>query len=437
MRQLDSLKSLIETQSFETKNIEKLTQFREISKDTRSLQEGDIYIALKGENFDGHDFIESIKEKAVAVICEQPQSIDICQIIVPDALAFLQEWAYAYRMVHRAEFICVTGTNGKTSSKEMIYQLLKTQYRTYRTAGNYNNHIGVPLTLLNMPDNCQVAVIEIGTNHPGEIKQLATWVNADSAIVTNVAYGHMAHFEQIEDLVNEKCDCFRYAKANARIYINADDPYLAGFQEKNHRIYYSVKNKTEHQVTFLTYHENGTMEFKYRNENYMMPAYGKHFLYSAALSLAVADSYQIASENIKESFANYHSLPGRMEWILKGNYRFIHDAYNANPNSMKAAIEFVKEFRCSEAKILILGDMLELGKEEDSLHQEMIDSIDLSSFTDIFLYGPRMGKVKHPHVKQFNSYKDLSETIQQLYPQALILLKGSRGMTLEKILRFF
>jgi UDP-N-acetylmuramoyl-tripeptide--D-alanyl-D-alanine ligase len=417
-----------------TVNIDQLKSMGRITQDTRQLKVGDIYIALRGEQHDGHRFAsQAAAIGAACLIVEQQLDVDCPQIIVEDVLIFIQDFARYYREKHTATIIGLTGTNGKTTCKEMIYAVLSNRYKTDRTQGNYNNHIGVPLTLVNMPDDAEIVIVEMGSNHQGEIDFLAAMVLPDIALVTSVGYGHMEFFESIEAVAVEKTSLFLHAKKT--VLINGLDSHLKDVNVIQNRLVLSFDDTADFKLSVDHLNDQGGVVGAVNTVKLNLRIAGRHHLINAAFAVACGELLGLSTEEIERGINTFQPVSGRMEWVNRGLYTFINDAYNANPTSVKAACEFFTELNDSRKKIIVLGDMLELGHTSATQHQQIVDDLKNSALT-VYLIGKVYAKTQ-TELQKAQSTSEVAMAIKTEFKEAIILLKGSRGMKLEDILTFF
>ena len=431
------IKSLRETaQSLKLKieNDDQLIEMNHIRNDSRKISTNDVYIAIVGDRLDGHQFIDDEMLKNVSfLVSQQELNTETAHIVVNNSISFIQEWAKVYRNMHQAHFIGLTGTNGKTSTKEMLSHILSQQYQTYATPGNFNNHIGLPLSLLNMRENAEVGVFEIGTNHPGEIAFLTKILNPDSALITNIGFGHMQNFIDFQALVAEKTDLFRTSRPDTTLFINMNDDELSLYSSAQRAIKFGVDIEADVRIESLVESEFKQCG-KFDGQLFEIPLLGKHHLQNAAASIAIAQFLKMDSTKIIKSMSGLEAVPGRMQLIEIDDFLVIHDAYNANPVSMKSALDSISKLNENREKIVVLADMLELGEESLLKHQEIIDYAEDLDINHIVTFGNEMKQTKRNRSQHFEQIEDIVKWIQSTFKSAIILLKGSRGMALERII---
>ncbi len=429
---------------------------RGISIDTRTLQPQEIFWAISGESFDGHWFVnEAEKKGAAAVVVEKRKakrlpSLQIPLIQVKDTLTSLQQFSTWHRSRFKIPVIGITGTNGKTTTKEMISWLLQTKYNVHKTIGNLNNHIGTPMTLLRLNSDHEISVVELGTNHPGEIGMLSSLVNPTAALITNIGRGHLEFLSSIEGVANEKLALFRTLRKNGLIFLNRDDKQLASanIRRKNIQDYSLTKSISARVKGLLTeVDKNGCGKWRLNKSTIIqMRIPGIQNVQNALAASAVGLSFGLSEKTIKKALEEYTAYDKRMQIINNGQSVIINDSYNANPDSFYPALDtlaFLAKGK-NKRKILVIGDMLELGKKSDELHQALFKKILQYKIDGIFTYGDACQKAAKKvlvngfsNTYSFDSHEALANKLKQfLKPGDVILLKGSRGMQMEKVLAF-
>lgn len=414
-----------------------------VNTDTRTIKKGDLFFALKGENFDGNKFVKTALDKGAvfAVISDPTEHIDGKTILVEDTLKTLQQLATMHRKKLNIKIFGITGTNGKTTTKELVYRVLSAKYKTFATAGNLNNHIGVPLTILNLPKDTEFAVIEMGANHPGEIAELCEISQPDEGLITNIGYAHLEGFGSLENLIDTKLALFRsISSKNGTFFLNNDDNILKekikyypevvkygktdDCQIRSTKIYNDIFLKIDVEIKSKKYTVESQLVGKYNRSNIL-----------AAISAGFA--HQIAVEDILKAIKNYEPSNNRSQLYKTEKNTLILDMYNANPTSMKLSIENFADLEATN-KMLIVGDMLELGKDEILEHQKIIDLIKSKNFEQVFLVGKKFGQCEFPnYFKTFENVDKLNLFLQKNSVQAhTILLKASNGTGLKKCVQF-
>lgn len=418
-----------------------------VCTDSRICPSGSLFFALKGDNFDGNVFALSALEKGAsyAVVDNPEYAVDERFILVEDTLQTLQDLAREHRKRLGTKIIGITGTNGKTTTKELIAAVLKQQFNTHYTQGNFNNHIGVPLTLLQLKPEHEIAVVEMGANHPGEIKVLSDIALPDYGIITNVGTAHLEGFGSFEGVKKTKAELYDFIYKNSgKIFINTGNEHLvkmaekAGFTDESRMLPYQINaelcnklavgNNIESSPTLQMTLE--TAEGKFETKTQLIGAYNAE---NVSASAAVGTYFNISNEKIKSALENYQPQNNRSQFMQTEKNKLIVDAYNANPTSMQVAVLNFASMNVPN-KTLILGDMLELGSQSSIEHQKIINLIAEKGFTDVFLIGKCFQKVK----SKFINFADVNELVQFLQEKPLenrfILIKGSHGIRLEKII---
>ncbi|KQL58153.1 MULTISPECIES: UDP-N-acetylmuramoyl-tripeptide--D-alanyl-D-alanine ligase [Bacillaceae] len=440
---------LVESVAKRTRLQDGPVSFHSVTTDSRKDSNAALFVPLSGERFNGHHYLDSaIASGAIAAIWQEqepvPTSIPASfqLYFVDDPLHALQELAQLYRDEINPYVIGITGSNGKTTTKDIVFQLLGGEPFVHRTAGNLNNHIGVPLTLLSMPKECKFAVVEMGMNHAGEISFLSKLAKPDLAIVTNIGEAHIEHLGSRQGIASAKMEMLDGLKQDGFLVLDGDEPLLNGFQqEKTVSIGFNHQNK-EAIATFQPKADGFTFSFLDEKDWYL-PLLGEHNVKNAAYGIWIARQVGFAPETIKERLANVTITGMRLEKVAGPNgSTFINDAYNANPSSMKAAIETIKSLPEFKRRIVVLGDIYELGPDEEALHRSVVSAID-TPITNVVCVGEK-GYWIYDEVKQQNgaiavehveNVSDVAETIRPLLNHdTVVLLKASRRLALEQVL---
>ncbi len=429
--------------------------YHRFSIDSRDFREGKMFIALRGERFDAHQFIEDVvRQGARGVVVDnrwfqankaRARQLPVVVIVVRDTLDFLQQLAAWNRRQFAIPVVALTGTSGKTTTREMIANVLGTQYRTLRNRKNENNQIGVPLTLLHINPNVEAAVVELGTNQPGEIPVLARWTAPTHALVTNIGPGHIGYFGSLDAIYREKTALLDATPSGGMIFLNTDDPLLARYHRKGVEIV-TVGTQPTNDVwgTIVSVDNQGCVAFRVRDEwQVQLRVPGKHQFYNALMAVAVGEALGIDTEEMREALENFRAPHQRMELITHNGVLFINDAYNANPDSTRAAIDFLTQVRPQARKFLVFGDMLELGALEEELHREIGHYIAGTAVNEVLLYG-NATRATEEGIRQknatmvvhhFDEHRAIARHLQEvLRPGDVVLIKGSRGMQMEKVL---
>ena len=410
-----------------------------VQTDTRKLQAGDIFFALKGPSFNGNQFAQKAIDSgaAYAVIDEKAFEIPGKTILVDDVLTTLQQLAKHHRMqFSHIPFLAITGSNGKTTTKELIHAVLASAYTTYTTEGNLNNHIGVPLTLLKIKADAQMAIIEMGANHQKEIAGYCTYALPTHGLITNCGKAHLEGFGGVEGVRKGKGELYDHLRAHqGTAFVMDDYDYLHEMSKGIPEIvFYGTQKGT---VTGVIEKSEPFAEVKITKGAELgtirTQLVGDYNLPNILAAVAIGKYFKVPDETIKNAIESYTPSNSRSQLVQKGTNSIILDAYNANPSSMKLAIEnFARSV--SGKKILLLGAMAELGEESIEEHQAIIDLIGKYEWETVILVGGDFGKIKHPYI-QMNSAKEVSAWLKENNPeQAHLLVKGSRSMKMEEAL---
>ncbi|MEP6676128.1 MAG: UDP-N-acetylmuramoyl-tripeptide--D-alanyl-D-alanine ligase [Ferruginibacter sp.] len=413
-------------------------EFPSIQTDTRKLKKGDLFFALKGPSFNGNDFTQQALDAGAAyVIADEDTGINDARIIITtDALAALQQLAKRHRQSFGIPFIAITGSNGKTTTKELIHQVLSCSYKTYTTEGNLNNHIGIPLTILKIKADAEIAVIEMGANHQKEIEAYCDYTMPTHGIITNCGKAHLEGFGGIEGVRKGKGELFDYIrKTNGTVFIMNDYNYL---KEMSNGITKVVTYGTHDAgITGIIKKSTGFLEVSITHGastgNISTQLVGEYNLPNVLVAVTLGKYFNVADEKIKSALENYTASNSRSQLIVKGDNKIILDAYNANPSSMKAAIENFAKMDGNN-KILMLGGMMELGNESLHEHEGILSLIKNYQWKDVILVGGEYNQLKHPYHYFSNSLEAKEWFSKQHFTDTQILIKGSRSMQMEKVL---
>jgi UDP-N-acetylmuramoyl-tripeptide--D-alanyl-D-alanine ligase len=414
-------------------------QYPSVQTDTRKLKEGDLFFALKGPNFNGNEFAPAALAagSAYAVVDEAPITPDDRIIVVDDVLTTLQQLAKYHRQQFNIPFIAITGSNGKTTTKELVYTVLSAGYKTYTTQGNLNNHIGIPLTILSVQSDAEMAVIEMGANHLKEIASYCEYTLPTHGIITNCGKAHLEGFGSIEGVRQGKGELYDYLRAhNGTAFVMWDYDYLqtmsAGIPTV---IKYGTSDAADIQGTvkqsepFLSV----TMAKGADIPLIQSQLVGAYNLPNILVAVAVGKFFGVTNMNIKGAIEQYAPSNSRSQLIEKNGNKFILDAYNANPTSMKAAIENFAGIQAKN-KVLMLGGMAELGHESLQEHEAIVELIKQHSWKAVVLVGGDFLKIDHPFVKMANSAEAAAWFKEQAFNDTYFLIKGSRSMQMEKVI---
>lgn len=401
--------------------------------DSRSIEKGAIFFALKGENFNGNIYAnQALADGAEYAVIDEDQGDDTRLILVDDVLHFMQLVSHFHRSCYDIPVIAICGSNGKTTSKNLIRQILQKKYRTHSTQGNFNNHIGVPITLLQMPINTEIAVIELGTNNPGEIEALCKIADPNYGLITNIGKEHLEGFGTLEAVAKEESEIYHYILKNGgSIFLNTDDDWLTRMSRSlTEKITYSKKDVVIKSLV-------PTISFKYKTQDFSSKLMGDYNLDNILLAIAIGEHFDVDLEHIKEAISEYQPDNNRSQLIEQNGKTIILDAYNANPSSMQVAI---KNFSLlpQKKKILILGDMFEMGPTADQEHLDLLLWCNQFNFHTIYALGDHFASTsdKTDSITPY-SMEDLGEVLKtEDLQNAAFLIKGSRGMKMERVLDY-
>lgn len=421
-----------------------------ISTDSRQCRANEIFVALRGEKFDGHQFVgRIITAGALAAVVaknwfESQKNPTGNFIIVDDTLQALQKIGQMIRRRWGKTALAITGSNGKTTTKEMVASVLAQNKFVLKTAGNLNNHIGVPLTLATLQHSQDFAVIEMGMNHYGEIAQLCEIAAPNFGLITNVGRAHIEFFKTLDGVARAKGELFEYLHRRDDIaFLNADDAKLKTVLPSGTKaITYGIMQAAQVQGKIASVDANGCVALAWKNQNIPLAIPGAHNAINALAAVAVGDYFGVAPEQIRAALAGTLPAAKRMQVFKRGPVTIINDAYNANPESMRAALEFLAALPMPGKghRLAVLGDMLELGEAAPAAHAEIGTLIKQLSIDAVFAYGPHMqylvqeiGTAKW--AEHFENKKRLGEEVSRsVRPGDVILLKGSRSMAMEEVI---
>ncbi|NMH87325.1 UDP-N-acetylmuramoyl-tripeptide--D-alanyl-D-alanine ligase [Flavivirga algicola] len=417
-------------------------QCHSVCTDTRKLKEGDLFFALKGENFNGNTYAEvALKNGAkYAIVDEEPYNTSPNTILVNNTLEILQKLASYHRTYLNIPIIALTGSNGKTTTKELINATLSQKYKTTATIGNLNNHIGVPLTLLSMTGNTQIGIVEMGANHQKEIELLCNIAKPDYGYITNFGKAHLEGFGGVEGVIKGKSEMYDFLIGNNKtIFVNGNDPIqLEKTKQYPHRIVFA-KNSRDFNINIHFIEALPFVKSRYNNLEIASQLIGDYNFNNIAAAIAIGHYFKVDDDNIKASIENYTPTNNRSQIIQKGTNHIILDAYNANPTSMRAALLNFEKQRSGIKKIAFIGDMFELGETAQKEHQSITDLVASLDIDQTILIGENFFKTqtKSNTAKQFKDFNDFKDWFSRSkIENTSILIKGSRGMALERVLEF-
>ncbi|WP_404348983.1 UDP-N-acetylmuramoyl-tripeptide--D-alanyl-D-alanine ligase [Sutcliffiella horikoshii] len=420
-----------------------------VSKDTREDMSGKLYIPIIGENFNGHAFVRDAIEKKGAVASfwqkDQPEPpADLNLIFVDDTIEALQHLASSYRNEIGMKVVGITGSNGKTTTKDMVTSVLETTFRVHKTAGNYNNHIGLPLTILSMKEDTEVAVLEMGMSGRGEIELLSNIAKPDAAVITNIGESHMQDLGSREGIAEAKLEIAAGLKQDGKLIINGDEPLLTDrVGGKTNVIPFGLKANNDYQAKDIMLKGRGT-HFIIEETEYFIPVLGAHNVTNALAAIIVGELFGVSEENRKKGLEQLVITGMRNEVVeTSGGWTVINDAYNASPTSMRAALDLLGSLDGYGKKIAVLGDMLELGDMEKTFHHEIGQYVKEKNVDYVFTFGALGMEIakgaqevmESSRVKPFMNKQELTRELLPLLESGdVVMVKGSRGMKLEEVI---
>lgn len=409
----------------------------QITTDSRNCPKGSIFFALKGDKFDGNQYAgKALASGCVYAVIDNPDYyIGERTILVDNVLKTLQQLAHHHRKVLGLPIIGITGTNGKTTTKELLAAVLSTKFNLLYTEGNFNNHIGVPLTLLRLTHDHGMAVIEMGASHPGDIKELVDIVHPNYGIITNVGRAHLEGFGSFEGVIRTKGELYDYIRrSKGKIFIKKENEYLQSIAKGIEQITYGNGDDAFASGQVVSCDPFLVFNWKQQGKLHTVETHiiGSYNLDNVLAAVAVGRFFKIPAERISRAIAAYEPTNNRSQFKKTDNNELIIDAYNANPSSMKVALDNFITMPV-QPKAIILGDMRELGPTSDELHAEVVAQIKKGQFDKVFLCGEHFSKVG----KEFSPFATTEAMVEELRKQPLkgyhILIKGSHSMGLEKL----
>lgn len=399
--------------------------------DTRNIRKGSIFFALKGPNFNGNTFaFEALCNGAsYSVVDEEVDQEDDRILQVPNVLDTLQQLANYHRRVLNIPIIALTGSNGKTTTKELINTVLSKKFKTSATKGNLNNHIGVPLTLLAMDNETQIGIVEMGANHRGEIAALAKIVEPTIGYITNFGKAHLEGFGGVQGVIEGKSELYKFViDTEGKLLINPEDPIQMEKSKEAHKIVF------DNTISFVEANPFVCLQYGvYDIRSHLIGAYNYG---NIAAAITIGNYFEVPDMTIKDAIESYVPTNNRSQIIEKGNNTIILDAYNANPTSMQYALENFKRFP-AKSKMVILGDMFELGTESKTEHQAIVQIVQTLGFTKSIFVGKYFFECNVVQGFKFQCFNTLKDYLrEQKFNDTAFLIKGSRGMALERCVSF-
>ena len=422
-------------------NIEKIYELYKkaytVTTDSRTITPGCVFVALKGEHFDGNDFALKVAEEGVAA-CVIADRKDLPQhdrlFVVEDSLKCLQELANYHRKKLGIPIIGITGTNGKTTTKELLSAVLAKKYNIIFTQGNFNNQLGVPLTLLRIKPETEMAVVEMGASHPGDIDELTAIGEPNYGIITNIGRAHLEGFGGYEGVIRTKNEMYKYIAAHkGMLFVNHDNELLMGLAKDIKKVTYGANEDADVKGGILS--ANPYLSVEWNGKKIDTQLVGDYNFENVMAAICIGTYFKVTGNDIVEALSSYCPTNNRSQVIETGRNRVVMDAYNANPTSMAHAL---KNFRniCGDCNVLILGDMLELGEESEKEHKAIIELLKDLNFQLVFLVGSEFAKVAANSL--FFRVKDVDDLIRYITLNPIsgydILVKGSNSIHLNKII---
>lgn len=421
--------------------------------DTREIRPGQLFVALTGETRDGHSYAaQAIESGASAVLAQKPLAKEIPALYVQDTRRALGEIARAYRRDVDMKVVGITGSVGKTTTKEMIAAILQTTLKTAKTAKNYNNDIGLPMTILGIEEDCRIAVLEMGMNHFKEMSYLTSIALPDIAVITNIGTMHIEHLGSREGILRAKLEILEGLQKNGKTVFNGDEPLLWNLKDYNRvrPVYFGIENDACDLVAYQVDCSEGGVSFDVRGMGQdfqvYVPAEGKHHVYDALAAIAVGLLCGVQPSRIQSALAEFRNTGMRQRIYEANGFTIIEDCYNAGPESMDAALQVLAERKTEGRRIAVLGDMLELGACSQAEHYR-IGRLAAARADKIFAYGQNSARVVSGAVTggmdktraiSCQTHEELAQKLREFAePGDTILFKGSRGMKMEHVLQLF
>lgn len=406
-----------------------------VTTDSRKVEPGCVFVALKGEHFDGNDFAYQVANDNIAA-CVIADRKDLPQherlFIVDDSLTALQELAKLHREKCKTPIIGITGTNGKTTTKELVASVLSQKYNIIYTQGNFNNHLGVPLTLLQIKPETEIAVVEMGANHPKEIELLCSLAQPNFGIITNIGKAHIEGFGSFDGVIKTKNELYDYLRnTNGKVFLNNDNPLLKELAHDLASVSYGKDDSADYKASILS--SNPYLSIKWNGKEINTNLVGDYNFENVMAAITVGCYFNIEQELIIKALENYSPTNNRSQFIKTEKNEVVMDAYNANPVSMTNS---VRNFRniSDENHLLILGDMKELGNESLNEHQEILNHVKELGFNNVILVGSEFNKINSGFVSFLNVEELISHINNNEIHGKKILIKGSHSIHLEKII---
>ncbi len=430
-----------------------------VSIDSRTIKPKELFVAIRGARFDGHNFIAQAKRKCAGAIvfCDsgyEPSasafkySSSITMIRVKNTLRALGALAHYYRARFKIPVIAITGSNGKTTTKEMLSNILARRFNVLRSPGTQNTQIGISLAILSLRKRHNLAVLEIGSNHTGEIDRLSWIIRPTVGIITNIGPSHLEFFKSLKGVFNAKLELIKNLAKNAKLIINKDDPFLSRLNGTNLRtVTFGFSRFSNFCGQVIEQTKNKTIFLLNRRHRIMLKVLGRHNVYNALASVACARDFGISYDEIKDALVSFQALPMRMQTQNINSIKIIKDCYNANPQSFGCALDFLREYSSRGRKIVVCGDMLELGRWSEKFHinsgkriaKDEIDFlITVGHLAKNIALGAHLAGMPKESIRTFCNTFEAAKFLRGLASAGdIILVKGSRGMKMENVVECF
>tara|TARA_R110002095_G_scaffold212564_3_gene201975 strand:- start:2428 stop:3849 length:1422 start_codon:yes stop_codon:yes gene_type:complete len=420
-----------------------------ISIDSRTIRPGDLFFAVQGKRLDGHQFVaDAFAQGAQACVVNRGfEAAGLSQplICVENVNLAFQKFAHWYRRQQQATVIGVTGSVGKTTARAMIHTVLAPFLKGVQSPANYNNEFGVPLSIAQIESGHQYAVLELGASLPGEIRELARLSQPEIGVITGIGPSHLEHFGTLEQTAAAKGELFEALPESGFAILNGDDVFASSLAEKTSARKWKVGLGEQNDLQAVAVHLTGNgLSFQADGSEFLIPVFGKHFVYPALFAIAVAKEFGLSNQDLIESFRLFATIPGRCHIEQTGSWTIIDDSYNSSPASMAAACQVLNGWTGGGKRIMVMGDMLELGAESKRYHQEIGALIAASGIDYLFVCGKQAaavvqgalsGKLSQDRIVQATDVEELqSDVISRLEPGDVVLVKGSRGMRMERLI---
>ena len=435
--------------------------FTGVSIDSRNVLAGSVFFAIRGERLDGHNFLSNaVKAGAKAVVVESKwatmnpsflKALPVSKLVVEDSVRALGELARNYRRLFRIPVLAVGGSNGKTTTKEMIKAVLEAKFNVLATEGNLNNHIGVPLTLFRLENRHKIAVVEIGTNHPGEIKYLCSVLEPTHGLITNIGREHLEFFRSLHGVAKAELELFEWLKTHRRndgvFFLNKDDAALSKSHIPRQTVTFGFSRKeVDVRGANLEVNENAAARFtiqtrKRSSIDILLPVPGVHNARNALAAAAVGISFNVPATKIQHALSSFSAASKRMETFRVNGITILNDTYNSNPDSVRAALETLQAVKTPGKKIAVLADMLELGETSEREHRAIAAMLKPAGIEYLLTYGP-LSKITHEaSTVEFKAHYEQKNILSEYLAELLtvgdtVLIKGSRGMKMEDVVTF-